>query len=71
MSSREQYKELHKRQRAAIRDLNLAVEKIQQYAGTLPDEDLINGYKKIGLLQACLIIQDLRDELTKEICQEK
>ena len=28
MSSREQYKELHKRQRAAIRDLNLAVEKL-------------------------------------------
>jgi len=29
MSSKEQYKELHKRQKAAIRDLNSALEKLK------------------------------------------
>ena len=30
MSTTEQYKELHKRQKATIRDLNLALEKLNQ-----------------------------------------
>ena len=50
MSSKEQYKELHKRQKATIRDLNLALEKLTQQLKK-SDEELYLLGARIHLLK--------------------